>query len=227
MVDRPEACAAWREDLAGWLVAQIAPDREAALGSHLAGCEACRAEADSLMAVAAVSLAFDPDRSTELPANGDQPPADLAERVVAGVAAERRSGRGRAAVVAVGVAAVALVASVLALRDDGPTRLDGDEVQFALVPEGADVTAVVADDAEGSLVEVVATGLDPEITYALWLSPAGGTWDDRVPAGTFRPDADGEVDARLPCALPAEQAGRIWATTSEGQIALDTVAGGS
>ncbi len=54
---RPE----WQEDLAGWLVAQLPPDDEAALAAHLDGVPTCRAEADSLLAVAAVRLAADPD----------------------------------------------------------------------------------------------------------------------------------------------------------------------
>jgi hypothetical protein len=81
---------------------------------------------------------------------------------------------------------------------------------------------VIAEEGSGTLVELIATGLDPDVTYALWLSPADGTWEDRVAAGTFRPDADGEVDVRLRCALPVEEYGRAWATTPEGEIALDT-----
>lgn len=222
MVDHTEACPEWRDDLAAWLVAQIAPDREAALAAHLAACPACRGEADSLMAVAAVSLAFDPDASGHPTAPADEPRAELAERVVAGVAAERRARRAVAAAAVLGVAALLAVFAVLVLRPDGGARLDGARVEFALVPRGAAASAVVVDDVGGSLVELVATGLDPELTYALWLSPPGGSWDDRVAAGTFRPDEHGEVDERLPSALPAEQAGRIWATTPDGDIALDT-----
>ncbi len=60
----------------------------------------------------------------------------------------------------------------------------------------------------------IATGLDPDVTYALWLSPPDGTWDDRVAAGTlddrvaagtFRPNEYGEVDVRLRSALPVNR----------------------
>jgi hypothetical protein len=100
--------------------------------------------------------------------------------------------------------------------------LQGEEVAFTRVPSGATVEAVIADERSGSLVQLIASGLDPDVTYALWLSPPEGTWDDRVAAGTFRPDEHGEVDVRLSCALPADETGRVWATTPEGEIALDT-----
>ena len=77
--------------------------------------------------------------------------------------------------------------------------------------------------AGGSLVALTAEGLDPKATYALWLTPPGGGYRERVAAGTFRPDSDGRVDVRLRSALPAEEMGRVWVTTPEGDIAMDTV----
>lgn len=221
MAERPAACPEWQEDLAGWVTAQLAPEREARLAGHLAACDTCRMEAESLLAVAAVSLATDPDE----PGAGDErPPADLGERIVASVAAERRRRRvGRAAVALVaGAAAAALMAVVLVRDDSEPPPLRGEQVAFTVVPEGAWAEAVVADDPGGSIVQLTGRGLDPATTYAFWLTPPGGGWRDRVAAGTFRPDEDGTVDVRLRCALPAEDYGRAWATTPEGAIALDT-----
>lgn len=220
MADHREACAEWRDDLASWLVAQIAPEREELLHAHLATCEVCRAEAESLLAVTAVSLAADPDRTV---IGGGDPPAELGDRIAASIAAERRTRRRlRAGVTVLVGAAAAIVAVVVVVDDDSPARLPGEEVAFTVVPAGATVDAVIADDGNGTLVQLVATGLDPDVTYALWLSPPDGTWDDRVAAGTFRPDADGEVDVRLRCPLPVDEYGRAWATTPEGEIALDT-----
>jgi hypothetical protein len=104
--------------------------------------------------------------------------------------------------------------------DDEP--LDGERVVFALQAPGVDASAVVAPEGQGSIVELTAVGLDPDVTYALWLTPPGGGYPDRVAAGTFRPNADGEVDVRLRSALPAEAMGRVWATTPDREIALDT-----
>lgn len=224
-------CAAWQDDLAGWAVAQIWPEREAQLEQHLAACEVCRAEAASLLAVAAVSLAADPDRTHHVAeavaADLEQPPAELAEQIVATISAERRARwrvrAGLAALAGAAAVVVAVAAVVVLQRDGARAPLLGQEVVFAVAPPGAAADAVVADDdTGGSLVQLTATGLDPGVTYALWLSPPAGTWDDRVAAGTFRPDGDGSVDVRLRCALPADAYGRVWATTPDGQIALDT-----
>ena len=220
MAEHPEACAAWREDLADWLVAQISPEREEQLRAHLATCDACRTEAESLLTVSAVALAADLDRTA---VGEGEPPAELGDRIVASIALERRTRRWlRTAMGALAGAAAVIVAVVLVAADDGPSRVSGEEVAFTVVPDGASADAVIAAEGNGTLVQLTATGLDPAVTYALWLSPPGGTWDDRVAAGTFRPDADGEVDVRLRCALPADEYGRAWATTPEGEIALDT-----
>ncbi|MGH9274436.1 MAG: anti-sigma factor family protein [Acidimicrobiales bacterium] len=220
MVERLTACPEWRDDLAGLLMAQIAPDREAALRAHLAICEVCRSETDSLLVVSAVALAADPDPTVD---GNEDPPAELGDRIVASIAAERRTRRlVRGGLVALAAAAAATVAIVVLPGDSNQPPLQGEEIAFTLVPAGASVEAVIADEGEGSLVALVATGLDPDVTYALWLSPPDGTWDDRVAAGAFRPDDRGDVDVRLRCALPADDAGRVWATTPEGDVALDT-----
>jgi anti-sigma factor RsiW len=230
MAERPEACSAWQEDLAGWLTADLAPDRETLLDAHLAGCATCRGEAESLLDVVALSLGAElapvPRTEPGEPQAVVGPPPELAERVASAVASERRARRrARLGVAAVaGAAAAAVLAVVLNLATDSaePPELVGEPVTFTVVPAGSEASALVAPEGEGSVLQLTATGLDPEVTYAMWLSPPGGGWDDRVAAGTFRPRADGTVDVRLPCALPAEDYGRAWATTPDGDIALDT-----
>jgi hypothetical protein len=221
MPEPPPACRAWREHLAGWVVAQLGPDDETALVTHLDGCRACRTEAESLLAVAAVSLGADPGGEPWEPARDSPPPADLADRIVARVAAERRSRLATRVAIAVAAAAVVgLVAGAL-LRDDGAPS-GGEPVSFARRSPGVEAAATVRPDAAGSVIELVADGLDPEVTYALWLTPPGGGYRERVAAGTFRPDADGTVEATLRSALPPDQAARVWATTPEDDVVLDT-----
>lgn len=221
MREPPAACAAWQQRLAEWLVAQVGPEDEAALAHHLAGCEGCAAEADSLLTVAAVSLGADPGGEPWRLVRDDPPPTDLADRIVARVAIERHTSKLRWASVAVVALAAAAALLVVSSRDPA-SRLDGEPVSFARLAPGVDAAATVAPDHAGSLVELTAEGLDPAVTYALWLTPPGGGYAERVAAGTFRPDEDGNVDIRLRSALPAEDAGRVWATTPEGQIVLDT-----
>jgi len=221
MAEHLQACPEWQDDLAAWLVAQGTPEREAALEAHVASCPTCRDEAHSLLGVAAVALAADPIREQSLPASGsDALPARLGARVATGILRERRRRTRRSALlVAVGGAAAAavLVAALVAGSDDDVDPLRGDRFAFTI----GSAEAVVAPDDGGSVVQIVARDLDPDVTYALWLSVPGGRWDDRVPAGTFRPGDDGTVDVRLRSAMPAEDVGRVWATTENG-IALDT-----
>lgn len=225
MVEHPEACPAWRDDLTDWVMAQIAPDREAGLRAHFATCVTCRVEAEGLLDVAAITLALEPGRH-EPPSVDDHPSADLAGRIAARVAAERRRRTVRRALLAAAggaAAAVVLVGAIALGGGDGGEPLRGQAFVFTVRPDGVDASTVVAaDGAGGSVVEIVASGLSPDVTYALWLSAPGGRWDERVPAGTFRADEDGRVDTRLRSALPAGAAGRVWATTPEGTIALDT-----
>lgn len=221
MAERPEACAQWQPALAGWVVAQLAPDEEAALRAHLDACARCRAEADSLMAVAATSLGVEPSWVPSSAAGAPAPEA-LGARIAAAMRYESRRARRARLVAVLGLAAAAVAVVVAVALRDGGDRLDGTPVEFAVVPTGARAAAVVAPDADGSIVGLTASGLDPQVTYALWLTPPGGGYEDRLPAGTFRPDESGRVDVRLPCALPAEEAGRVWATTPAGDVALDT-----
>lgn len=221
MPEPAPACAAWREPLSGWLVAQVGPEDEVALADHLADCERCSAEAHSLLTVTAVSLGADPGGERWRLTSDDPPPAELADRIVACVATERRTSRLRLAGVGLVVVAAATVLLVVLSRDDA-SRPDGEPVSLARLAPGVDAAATVAPEDGGSLIALTATGLDPAVTYALWLTPPGGGYPERVAAGTFRPDDDGTVDVTLRSALPVDEAGRVWATAPDGQVVLDS-----
>lgn len=219
MTEHPEACAEWQESIAAFVTAQIAPGTEAALSSHIASCARCRDEVDSLTTVSATVLGGDP-AAVMPPADGV--PSGLGDRVVATVTAEgRRRRHGWLLAAVAGLVAVAIgVWAVWPEADIAP--LQGREVAFTTAADGVAARAVIAGDADGSLVDLEASGLDPGSTYALWLSPPGASWEDRVPAGTFRADESGFSDVRLPCSLPAEDVDRVWATDADGALVLDT-----
>jgi hypothetical protein len=239
MAEHHDACAEWREDIAAWAVAQGSPEREAALVAHMAGCAHCRDEADALMAVAAVALAADP-YSPSAPGAAVEPepeterfrsavpgpPEDLGGRISSRIRRERRGHLVRRSLVAAigAAAAAAVLVGALSLRGgDGPAPVQGQHFAFSVAPAASDAEAIVGrDEGKGSVVQLTATGLDPTITYALWLTPPGGGYADRVPAGTFRPDKKGTVDVRLHSSLPAAAVGRVWATTPDKKLVLDT-----
>jgi hypothetical protein len=214
---RALACEEWQAPLAGWVVAQLPPGEEAALVAHLGVCAACRGEADSLLHVAAVTLGAETGRDEVEP-----PPAELGDRIVARISRERRARRLARFGLAMGAAAAAVAVAVVMTRDPGDPALHGQPIAFVRQAPGVEASAVLAAAEGGSVIQLDATGLDPDTTYSLWLTPPGGTYEDRIPAGTFRPDADGAVDERLSCSLPPEDMGRAWATTPDGHIALDT-----
>jgi hypothetical protein len=221
MAEVPEACAAWQEEIAGWLVAQIPPEREAALLDHLRQCPACEAEAESLLAVAAMSLGAAVDSPTIDP--DLLPPPELGDRVVGAVRRERGVRRAMAVVV-VGFAAVLVLSLIVSISSAHDRTLNGDAVTFAVHPSGGTASAVVAHDPAGSVVQLTATGLDPLTTYSLGLTPPGGGYAERVAAGTFRPAPDGHVDTILRSAIAPDAVGRVWVTDPDGHITLDTEA---
>ena len=216
------ACEAWHQHLAGWVVAQLSPADEADLLAHLQGCDACRAEADGLLAVAAVALGADPGGVPWRPAVDEEPPADLRRP-------HHRPGGGRAPPPpgparvhrprcggggAAGSGGGARPTANHRWRENGSSSRARHR---ACTPTRSSPRTRAARWWSSR-----PAGSTPAITYALWLTPPGGGYQDRVAAGTFRPDEDGEVDVRLRSALPAHEMGRIWATTPSGEIALDT-----
>jgi hypothetical protein len=187
MAEHPLACAEWQGHLGAWLVAQLAPDDEMALSGHLRTCPTCSAEADSLLAVAAVSLGADPGSEAWSVLRDDAPPADLADRILARVATERHRSWARRGAVAVGAVAAAIVLALLLGRDDDPAPATGEPVTFAQLAPGIAADAVVAPDGEGSQVRLTATGLDPDLTYALWLTPPGAATEAASPPAPSEP----------------------------------------
>ena len=204
---------------AGWW-RSCRPTRRRACSRTSTAAPTCRAEADSLLAR---RRAHRSAPTPAAPAPAEPPPADLGDRIAGprGARAARSSGRparggderrgggrrrrGRVT------------------RDPGERRLRGEPVAFA--PRGGGRGRVRGGRARGRRLarraRTSAGSIPTSPTRCGSPRPAAAT-PTGSPAGTFRPDDDGEVDAELHCALPAEEMGRAWATTPEGGIALDT-----
>ena len=218
MAERPDACAEWQDDLAAWLVAQGSPEREAALEAHLAVVR--RVPGGGRQPVRGRRRV--PRRRPD-PGGGERARARRLTARRARRADRRRgsaaSGAGgpvrRAVLVAAGGAAAAAVARgrqswCCRRRRREPAR--GRRVRLRTVGDAARPWSRPTT-AAGRWCSSWPAASSPTSTYALWLTPPGGTYDDRVPAGTFRAEDDGTVDVRLRSMLDPDDVGRVWATT--------------
>jgi anti-sigma factor RsiW len=211
-----DACREWRGALAAAALGHIDDAEAIALGAHLDGCRACRAELGELTLVARALPVADPARLGDNPA---EPPAHLATDVVNRIASRRHRSRRRRTARLLAVAALLVVAfgfaAVVTLRgNDTPTATT---VMFP-AGEEATATARLAAHDEGTEVKLVASGLDQGDWYWLWLTGDNGK---RVPAGTFRGTGHNAVRVTLTAALSLGDARRIWVTNAADKVILD------
>jgi hypothetical protein len=192
------------------------------LRQHIVECGGCRAEVASLLPVAALL------RDAPVPVTSDGGPAplagapashDLAERIAERVRADVRHRRRRRVVVIAVCAAAAMVllvgvgalaGALVGSRSDDPTLSS-----FTTAAEGASGRFALSSTAGATQVRLVASGLDPDEVYWLWLTDASGT---RTSAGTFR---GGDIDLTLAAALPLERTERVWVTDAADAVVLD------
>jgi putative zinc finger protein len=181
---KTEGCREWRHLLGAYALGDLAPQERAGLEAHLDGCARCRAEAAALGDVARLLPLADPNRFSQ-PA--PQPPAELARRVTATIAGERRvqrRRRGRRFGLALGgaAAAVAVVLALFVLPSGG----GGDPVEhvsFAGLPPGLDIYATLEPHAYGTEVHMYVKGVRSGTLCRVYLEGPRG---ELVSAGTFR-----------------------------------------
>jgi hypothetical protein len=190
---------------------------------HLAECDICRSEVDSLREASALLA-----ETTMVP-----PPAGLRDRVLADIAtvrplppltepaAPRSSGRGRRfpALVAAAAAVVALLTGGIAWQAlDGPDsrtqqilQADDAESFTQTFPGGATATVTVSKQLNGAVIRTSDMPAAPDgHSYALWLQHDR----DMVPAGIMPSGADNTVVLSGDAAT-ADGAGITVETTGE------------
>lgn len=210
-----DPCRELRESLGAYVLGHLDPEEDAAVAAHLEGCPSCAAELPALTETAALLAVADPLREE---AGGDpslvdelgrhvSAPADLVERVVARVGADRarrRRGRLRALTAAAAAVVVLAAAGVVLPRLWGEPEEPLEQV--VLVNDaGAEATATLRPWDWGTGIELEATGLEPGGTYAVWFADSHGR---RLSAGSFVAVDDGRVRCRLTSAMlrPAAEA---------------------
>jgi len=199
--DGPDNCREWRRLLGAHALGDLDTGERASLEAHLEGCPGCRAEAESLQAVAQLLPLADPDRFGR-PA--PQPSPDLDRRIAAAIGAEGRQSRGRRRRrfgLALGGAA-AVAAAVLAIfvlsGDDGSGGAPAQRVEFASLPPGIHIDATLEPHAYGTEIRMYVKGIRSGTLCRVYLIGPHGV---RVPAGTFRYRWGEDSEAVLSSAL--------------------------
>lgn len=201
---KTDGCRGWKESLGAYALGQLSAQERTALEAHLEGCAACRAEADSLIAVSRLLPHADPARFGPAP----QPPAELGQRIAATIGSERQAKR-RARRLRFGLgfsgAAAATAAAVLAIfvlsggEDGGPER----HVAFRALPDGVKIGATLEPQAFGTEIHMYVKGISSGTLCRVYMRGAGGK---DVSAGTFRYRWGGDSAAVLSAALDLSRA---------------------
>jgi hypothetical protein len=180
--DRPESCREWRHLLGAYALGDLPAAERPGLEAHLEGCPACRAEAESLGAVARLLPLADPERFSR-PA--PQPSPQLGARIAATIGGEGRSRkrRRRRFGFALGGAAAA-AAAVLAIVVLGGGEEAGPEqhVEFGALPGGVKIYATLEPHSYGTEIHMYVKGVRSGTRCRVYLRGPRG---ERVPAGTF------------------------------------------
>ncbi|MQB02370.1 MAG: hypothetical protein GEU78_19455 [Actinobacteria bacterium] len=208
MTDR--ACREWRERLGPWALGHGTPAERAAVESHLAGCEGCRAEAESLRRVGDALTYADVARIGTHPT----PAPEVWDQIETALRRDRRRRRGGVAAVAAAVVAVMIAATVL---------LQPPPAHDVRLSSAEELTGTAALRAKtwGTEIELDVTIWDGSL-YNVWLDRKDGT---RVPAGSFR-GGDGRrgegwrVEVTLGSSLELSETEAIGISTPEGDTLL-------
>lgn len=201
---KTEGCRHWKEELGAYALGHLSDEERASLEAHLEGCPACRAEADSLLAVSRLLPHADPERFGPAP----QPPAELGKRIAATIGSERRSRRRRRRLrfgLGFGGAAAATAMAVLAIfvLSSGSEGSPEQHVAFRSLPGGVKIAATLEPQAFGTEIHMYVKGISSGTLCRVYMRGPGG---DEVSAGSFRYRWGADDSAVLSAALDLSRA---------------------
>jgi hypothetical protein len=199
---KTERCREWRESLGAYALGHLSGEERARLEAHLEGCPGCRAEADSLLAVAQRLPHADPTRFGPAP----EPPSELGQRIAATIGAERRSkrrhrrlGLGLSGATAVAAAALLAIFVLSSNEVSGPEQ----QVTFHSLPQGVKISATLEPRAFGTEIHMYVTGIRSGTLCRVYMRGPGRTGTS---AGSFRYRWGSEDSAVLSAALDLSRA---------------------
>lgn len=201
---KTDACRHWKEALGAYALGHLSEQERNGIEAHLEGCPACRAEADSLLAVSRLLPHADPERFGPAP----QPPPELGKRIAATIGSERRSKRQRRRLhfgLGFGGAAAATAMAVLAIfiLSSGNERGPEQHVSFGALPSGVKIAATLEPQAFGTEIHVYVKGISSGTLCRVFMRGPGG---DEISAGTFRYRWGADESAVLSAALDLSRA---------------------
>jgi hypothetical protein len=207
-------CPVRPEDLGPYLLGQLGDEDAALVEQEVASCPSCTAEVERLRpVVAALAVGGAPDEQPAATA-----PVPALNRVLAAVRAEQAAQRRRLwARIGAVAASLLLVLGAVAGGVMWAGRSGGTERIALSGASPASGSATVAPREWGTAISLDLRGLTPGTSYGAWLADDAGK---RVPAGTFRPLADGSARLDLGASLTLEQAARLGVTALGGDDVL-------
>jgi hypothetical protein len=201
---KTERCREWREALGAYALGHLPEGERVSLEAHLEGCPGCRAEADSLLAIARRLPHADPARFGPAPV----PPPELGQRIAATIGGERRSkrrhrrlrlGLGLSAATAVAAAAVLAIFVLSSDEVGGPEQ----QVAFRTLPPGVKITATLEPRAFGTEIHMYVGGIRSGTLCRVYMRGPGRA---DISAGSFRYRWGGDDSAVLSAALDLSRA---------------------
>jgi hypothetical protein len=204
---KTESCREWREALGAYALGHLAEEERVSLEAHLEGCPGCRAEVDSLLAVARLLPHADPQHFGPAPV----PPAELGKRIAATIGSERRlQRRHRRLRLGLGLSGATAVAAAAVLAifvlSSGSGSSPEQHVSFRSVPAGVTISATLEPQAFGTEIRMYVSGIRSGTLCRVYMRGPAGT---NVSAGTFRYRWGGDASAVLSAALDLSRAKAI------------------
>jgi hypothetical protein len=180
---KAEGCREWQESLGAYALGNLPAEERAGLEAHLDGCPACRAELESLSAVAALLPLADPARFETEPA----PEPALLGRIVGAIGSERRTvhrrRRRRGGLALGGAIAAAAAALAIFVLPGGGESAPEQHVTFAQLPPDLKISAKLIPHAYGTEIHMYVKGAPSGALCRVFVRGRDGT---RLPAGSFR-----------------------------------------
>jgi anti-sigma-K factor RskA len=210
-----------RERLGAYVLGGLTVDERHAVEHHLVGCPECRDEVSRLSSLPPLLSRLSPEEARD---GTLLPSTDLADRLVAEVAAEttalrrqvRRLRRVAAAAAAAAILlAVGLVANLPGAGPDLDPPLVAEVVPIAADAGDTEGTASAYAWEWGTTVELQVSALPPRDRYVVWTLTQDGR---REQAGTWGPTADQGAYLRSASAVPRQDLARVEVLDPEGTV---------